>query len=90
VANTWTGQTGKATNPLNGFEGRPIISGAGRGRYLGRVVIEVWESPDANDTLGAKGLAYMPDAATGVDWLDLLRRVAAALPTRIAGDYPKL
>lgn len=88
MASQWSGQVGKATNPLNGFEGKPIISQAGQTKYLGRVVIELWESPDPSDSLGAKGLAYVSDAATGVDWRDLLRRVAAALPSRIARDHP--
>jgi hypothetical protein len=77
----WQMQTGPADDPLLPYRGRPVISAGSAGRYIGRVVIELWESEsEPNDV---NGLAFTTDTVQG-DQQTLLQRVAAALPARLA------
>jgi len=75
-------------DPLKGFYGKPIVSEEipGENRYLGRIIVELYEAPDISSD--ANGLAFTTDPAhqAGISAADLLERIAAALPVRIAKD----
>jgi hypothetical protein len=71
-------------DPMQNVYGKPMISEEHpHTRYLGRVVIELYESPGASDV---NGLAYTIDPASGVniDEKTLIKRIADALSLRIA------
>ena len=71
-------------DPLENLYGKPMISQENPDtRYLGRVIIELYESPGASD---AAGLAYTIDPASGtnIDEKTLIKRIADALSLRIA------
>ncbi len=77
-------------DPLADWVGRPLIS-AGSGHYVGRLIIELWENH--NPLTGEKladsfGLAYAPNPAPGEDSDDLIYRISAAFPVRIAQMHP--
>ena len=70
------------TDPLQGYYGRPLTSGLPSHKYIGRVIVELWEPPSGvND---ANGLTFRFSAAGGIKPADVLKRVAAALPQRLA------
>lgn len=74
----WKGRVNKAASVLTGHEQTPIISSAGpNSRYLGRVIIEVWEDPRHADHSGSSMLAYMaqPGRSSHIDDADLIDRV---------------
>jgi len=74
--------TYEVPDPFAGFSGKPMFSGGGpTATYVGRVVIELWESPNMTDE---QTMAITTDTTGSVDWKTLLQRVAAALPARIA------
>jgi hypothetical protein len=51
----WGSKLGKTDNPFSAHAGKPLYSGGGSDdRYLGRVVIELWES-DRTDRKGRDG-----------------------------------
>ena len=77
-------------DPLEGYHGKPIISGGGsHDRYIGRVILELWERPRGADP-GVNDVNYfsMTSDATDGDAAGLLRRLADALPVRVARDHP--
>jgi len=70
-----------APDPLAGFQGRPTISVETSGdTYVGRVMVELWDAGDGDDT---RLLTYSADATNGVG-ATLLERVVVALPIRLA------
>lgn len=72
-------------DPLTAFHGKPLVGVASQeNRYLGRIVIEVYES-DQHASV-ADGLAFTVDLADGVgiDHQALMARVAQGFPERIA------
>lgn len=72
--------SGTAPDPLAGYYDVPIISVPQPGQtYVGRVILELWESPGSDD---ANSLVMMGQPA-------LIQRVAQALPVRLARQ-PKL
>lgn len=76
-------------DPLENFYGKPLISQELSGtKYLGRLVIELYESPGASD---ADGLAYTIDPAhnVNIDEKTLLKRIVDALPLRVARSSMK-
>ena len=82
MSHQWKGSVSKVADPLEGFQGQPIVSLVGPNqRYLGRVVVELYETPNSSDV---NQLAFTIDAANGVDSSDLLKRIAAALSLRVA------
>jgi len=89
----WQGKAGKSRNALSGSEGKPIISQAGPGaRYLGRVVIELWDHPDHPDKTGAATLAYQVDLGAGspLNQVELLDRASQAFPIRFQRDRSRM
>lgn len=74
----WQMQTGPADDPLLPYRGRPVISA---GKYIGRVVIELWES-ESGPVNDVNGLAFTSDTVQG-DQHTLLQRVADAFPTSL-------
>lgn len=91
----WKSEISKVTHPLQGTEGKPLISEAGPDdRYVGRVIVEVWDSPHSRHPTGADHLAYVVDPAhdatnQGGAMQQLLQRVATALPARLANDLQR-
>jgi hypothetical protein len=81
----WTktsGSSDQAADPLAGFAGKPILAAQSAGAtYLGRVVIEVWDTGRSHDP--SFGLTFSSDAVDG-NHRNLLRHVANGLPTRVA------
>ena len=78
-------ETGRP-DPLAAYYGKPLISGASTHvRYLGRVVIELYESEGATDEMG---LAYSIDPASdgGLDAATLAKRISEAFFTRVPKD----
>ncbi len=78
-------ETGRP-DPLAAHYGKPLISGAStHARYLGRVVIELYESEGATDEMG---LAYSIDPASdaGLDAATLAKRISEAFVTRVPKD----
>ncbi len=81
MSDKWQTQEFSADDPLSSHRGRPIISAGGPNqKYVGRVIIEFWESDSARDDTNK--IAYSADAVDG-DHPALLRRVAAALAARV-------
>jgi hypothetical protein len=73
------------SGPLAGFGGKPILgSEDNEKRYIGRIVIELYESPGIRSD--GDGLVFSISPAEKVDISQdaLLRRFAAALPARVA------
>jgi hypothetical protein len=85
----WQGKTDKATNPFQGVEGKPSISKPGhpQARYLGRVIIEVWDIPGSaeHDPSGAGGFAYVIDPGSASKE-KLLQRITNSFGQRLAND----
>ena len=78
-------ETGRP-DPLAAYYGKPLISGAStHARYLGRVVIELYESEGATDEMG---LAYSIDLASdaGLGAATLAKRISEAFVTRVPKD----
>lgn len=78
-------ETGRS-DPLAAHYGKPIVSGASTHvRYLGRVVIELYESEGITDEMG---LAYTIDPASdaGLDAATLAKRISEAFVTRVPKD----
>jgi hypothetical protein len=78
-------ETGRS-DPLAAHYGKPLISEASTHvRYLGRVVIELYESEGITDEMG---LAYTIDPAsdTGLDAATLAKRISEAFVTRVPKD----
>lgn len=50
-------------DPLKGFHGKPIVGEEipGETRYLGRIIVELYEAPDISSD--ANGLAFTVDPA---------------------------
>jgi len=75
-------------DPLKGFYGKPIVGEEipGENRYLGRIIVELYESPLISSD--ANGLAFTTDPAhqAGISAAELLERIAAALPVRVAKE----
>lgn len=75
---TWTQSVGPVDDPLEHHRQRPVISvGAPGAKYLGRVVIELWDDGTGADV---RNLAFGIDAIG--DSAELLTRVVAAFPAR--------
>lgn len=91
----WKSEISKVSQPSQETEGKPLISGAGPDdRYVGRVIIEVWDSPHSRHPTGADYLAFVVDPAHDTANRDaaiqqLLQRVATALPARVASDLQR-
>ncbi|MGH2411439.1 MAG: hypothetical protein ACRDFX_11265 [Chloroflexota bacterium] len=79
-------------DPFSGYHGRPLFSGPGStGAYVGRVVIELWETAESGGPAGqqardARGLALVIEPAAGgrAYEKELISRVAACLPVRLS------
>lgn len=72
------------SDPLAEYHGKPLVGvSSSHSRYLGRVVVELYESP-LHDS-ASDGLVFSADLGlnVGIDYNELLRRVAAALPRRV-------
>lgn len=71
-----------AADPLAGYHDQPVISDGGpQARYIGRVIIELWEPLSQPNDVG--GLAYTSEAVDGNN-VALLQRIARALPLRLS------
>jgi len=75
-----TTQTSGQADPLATFQGKPMLGTHPRGTFLGRVVIEMWETGSALDDSNKLSLSF--EAVDG-GHAAFLRRVTAALPGRI-------
>ena len=78
-------ETGRP-DPLAAYYGKPLISGASTHvRYLGRVMIELYESEGATDEMG---LAYSIDLASDarLDAATLAKRISEAFVARVPKD----
>jgi hypothetical protein len=74
-------ETSGAPDPLADYRHRPIISGGGGDlTYVGRVIVELWESSSGLDD--SRTMAMSAEARDG-DHAALARRVAAALPRAV-------
>ena len=74
-------------DPFQNRHEKPMISNAGpTSRYRGRVVIELWESPDSTDV---NQLGLLIDPADGTNGKKLLQDVATALPLHLLTLYPQ-
>lgn len=81
--NQWVAQTDRQTDLFQNHHGKPLISEAGPGsRYVGRVVIELWEVP--THPTSPDQLSYTIDPAGKVKGFDLLQRIAVAFPLHVA------
>lgn len=75
----WKASTGPVADPLAPFHRKPVMSSGGpNASYLGRVVIEMWDFPEARDD--SDRIAVSSDAMDDKH-ADLLARVAKALPS---------
>lgn len=75
----WQKTQESVPNPLAKYTAKPIISDAEpHGSYLGRVILELWETGNGD----WRSLAVSVDAVDG-DGLSLLRRVTTALPAAV-------
>jgi hypothetical protein len=89
--NKWEVRTdGRVVDPFQGKHGKPIISGSGpNSRYIGRVVIELWESPETPASaitpaaIDACHLGLLIDPAGKVNGNELMQRIASALPVHV-------
>lgn len=80
----WQGAEEAGPDPLAKYARQPIISaGAPNSTYVGRVILELWDS-GGDDW---RSMAVSTDAAEGAD-AALLQRVAKALPTLTARRKP--
>ena len=80
MAGGWESKASHVDDPLAEYAGRPIVSGpATPGKYLGRVVVELWENTShAGTPIDAVTMSL--DPAAEIANVDLLRRAAARLP----------
>jgi hypothetical protein len=77
----WKASVESADDPLAAYHLKPVISSGGpNATYLGRIVIELWDTPEARDD--AYRIAMTSEEVDGKH-ADLLARLAAALPTVI-------
>ncbi len=76
---------GSRKNPLAAYVGAPLFSGGGDGhsRYVGRLIIEVWEVEGLRGDHPGQ-LALTTDCAAGTSPRDLIERVARILPASAA------
>lgn len=96
-ANEWEAKiSGRVADPLQSHNGKPMISGLGSdSRYIGRVVIELWESPETTASatspaaIDASHLGLLIDPVGQVNGNDLMQRVAAALPLHVQKYHSK-
>jgi hypothetical protein len=96
-ANKWEAKiSGQVADPFQSYHGKPMISGSGSGsRYIGRVVIELWESPDTTTSatspaaVDASHLGLLIDPVGQVNGNDLMQRVASALPLHVEKYHSK-
>lgn len=78
-SHNWKASVGHVNDPLAAFHKKPIISSGGTdATYVGRIVIEMWDTPEARDD--ADRIAITSDAVDGKH-ADLLVRLAKALPS---------
>lgn len=69
-------------DPLADYHGKPLISQASpRCKYLGRIIVELWEQPGFSD---AQSIALSVQGTESVGTAELLQRIAEALPIRAA------
>lgn len=68
-------------DPLSGYQGKPILGQQGpNARYLGRVIVELWEIKDAkNDSYNIA----ISSGAVDRDNATLIERIAVALSARV-------
>jgi hypothetical protein len=72
----------KGTDRFQGFERKPMISSAGsQSRYLGRVVMEIWEP--VSSTGRGDQVAYIVSPASGIKTNDLLQRAIKSLAAHL-------
>lgn len=75
---SWNASVVPADDPLAAHHKKPVISSGGpNATYLGRIVIELWDTPEARDD--ADRIALTSDASDGKH-ADLLSRIVTALP----------
>jgi len=84
----------KGPAPLLPYQGKPFVGFSRPGfRYVGRLVVELFEYTDPTDPSkaspagDANSIAMQCDAVDG-DYAEVTRRIAAALPIRVARDKP--
>lgn len=90
----WQKTVSSTKDPLVSYIGKPVISDAGPNqKYIGRVIVELWELVPQNGQTtpvvvnDVDGIAVSTDAtASGGHHAELLDRVVAALPQRVAND----
>lgn len=72
-------------NPLAGTGGKPLIGKESPGhRYVGRVIVELYEGPDIRSDADGLVMIISPSLTSSLSQQDLLKRIAAALPGRVA------
>jgi hypothetical protein len=77
----WSKSDSSVADPLAQYAHKPMLAAAGKGaKYLGRVIIEVWETGNATDD--SQRLTFSSEAVDG-NHEALLTRVAAGLPKRV-------
>lgn len=70
--------------PLASYSGKPILASQGPAAvFLGRVVVEVWQTPGSVGSEPGRDLSFSSEAVDG-NHSALLRRVAAGLAQRVA------
>jgi hypothetical protein len=80
----WTRSSGPSdpsAEPLAQFAGKPVLAAQPGAKYVGRVVVEVWDTGRSSDQ--SHGLAFSSEAVDGNHGA-LLKRVAAGLSARVA------
>ncbi len=75
--------------PLKGLGGKPIIgTESADNHFVGRIVVELFEGPYIRSDAHGLAMQVSPSIASGLSQVELLKRIAAALPDRI-DTYPK-
>lgn len=71
-------------HPLTGTAGKPLISKeTSDTRFVGRVIIELYEGPHIESDADGFALVISPAIGSGISQHELLKRIAAALPARV-------
>ena len=78
------------SGPLAGFGGKPIL---GKERpdhhFIGRVVIELYEGSSITSDANGLVMSINPAIGSSLSQGELLQRIAAALPARVAMRRPE-
>jgi hypothetical protein len=86
MSKQWEKRVSTAPDPLKDFRKKPIISGGGpKAKYLGRVIVELWDTGEGRDD--SYNIAYSSAPVDG-KYTELVKRVATALVERVRRDRP--